>query len=159
MGATASFGVACTGTRWSKIMYGCSTVPRVAKERYNEEVSTCSNDLVDTSRGGSSSISSRTIESRSDIDTWSWNLDFKHLDFEATSSHQRRDRTREATWLATWLYICVSLHSHRGSYSLTKLMAAARVDALVSATRATSLEPTAQPASDLLLEVGGRGSK
>ena len=30
-------------------------------------------------------------------------------------------------------------------------------DVLVSTTRATSLESTAQPARDLLLEVGGRG--
>ena len=37
--------------------YGRRTAPRVAKERYDGEVSTCVNGLVDTSRGGSSRVS------------------------------------------------------------------------------------------------------
>ena len=37
--------------------YGRRTAPRVAKERYDGEVSTCVNGLVDTSGGGSSRIS------------------------------------------------------------------------------------------------------
>ena len=37
--------------------HGRRTAPRVAKERYDGEVSTCVNGLVDTSGGGSSRVS------------------------------------------------------------------------------------------------------